>query len=177
MASALSGYPGFKPVIRMADIAAGRSEPAPDHPKFGASVQKLGLAVGAQMLGASMTTVDPGKRAFPFHAHRGNEEMFVILEGEGVYRFGDERHPVNAGDLCFAPKGGPETAHQLENSGTGPLRYLAISTMVEPEIAEYPDSGKFLALVRGPSRSFVNADYAAMARDADGKVGYWDGEV
>jgi uncharacterized cupin superfamily protein len=42
-------------------------------------------------LGAMFVTVAPGKRAFPFHNHLGNDEMFVILEGEGTFRFGASR--------------------------------------------------------------------------------------
>jgi uncharacterized cupin superfamily protein len=46
----------------------------------------------------------------------------------------------------------PETAHQIVNTGTAELKYLAVSTAL-PEFAEYPDSGKFGVLaeyVAGP---------------------------
>ena len=36
----------------------------------------------------NLTAVPPGKRAFPFHNHRVNEEMFFILEGTGEVRIG-----------------------------------------------------------------------------------------
>lgn len=50
------------------------------------------------------------------------------------------------------------------------MRYLAVSTMVSPEICEYPDSGKVGAY--GGSGS---ARYARLTRHAD-RVDYWDGE-
>ena len=75
-------------------------------------------------------------------------ELFVILEGEGTYRFGDARYPVKAGDVCAAPTGGPEVAHQLINTGTTPLKYLGISNIAATEVVEYPDSKKFAVMSR-----------------------------
>jgi hypothetical protein len=51
--------------------------------KFSAQVGDVGRRLGAQKLGCNLTVVPPGKRAWPFHNHRVNEEMFVVLEGEG----------------------------------------------------------------------------------------------
>lgn len=31
---------------------------------------------------------------------------------------------------------------QVANTGSAPLRYLAVSTLIDPEVCEYPDSGK-----------------------------------
>jgi len=38
---------------------------------------------------AGLHVVPPGKRAWPFHNHHVNEELYVILDGEGVVRIGD----------------------------------------------------------------------------------------
>ena len=43
--------------------------------------------------------------------------MFVILEGEGIYRFGSKSYTVMAGDVLGAPRGGVEYAHKLTNTG------------------------------------------------------------
>jgi hypothetical protein len=56
---------------------------------------------------------------------------------------GGAEHPVKPGDVIACPAGGPETAHQLVKTGETELRYLAVSTMLAPEVCEYPDSGKF----------------------------------
>ena len=45
--------------------------------------------------------------------------------------------------------GGPETAHQIVNPSDAELRHLAVSTKISPELAEYPDSGKFGVLGEG----------------------------
>ena len=47
--------------------------------------------IGAHHLGYNLTVLPPGKAQCPFHNHRGEEEMFFILEGEGELRFGDWR--------------------------------------------------------------------------------------
>jgi len=67
----------------------------------------------------------------------------VVLAGSGEIRIGDETFPIRAGDIIACPAGGHETAHQIINTESQELRYLAISTQQSPEIAEYPDTGRF----------------------------------
>lgn len=117
--------------------------------RFEAMMAMIGPRVGAQKLGYNVTVVPPGKRAFPLHNHRANEEMFFVLEGEGELRLGKERHPIKKGDVIACPPGGPDTAHQILNTSSAELRYLAVSTKISPELAEYPDSGKFGVLSEG----------------------------
>jgi uncharacterized cupin superfamily protein len=131
--------------------------------------------VGAQKLGCSLTVVPPGRRAFPFHSHRANEEMFFILEGRGEVRIGAERHAIRSGDVIACPPGGAETAHQIINTGTAELRYLAISTKLTPEIAEYPDSQKFGVLAEFPGEGGAPQFFRYLGR-ANGSLDYYDGE-
>ena len=117
----------------------------------------------------------PGKRAFPLHNHQVNEEMFLILEGTGELRFGKETYPVRPGDLIACPPGGTDVAHQIINTGEGEMRYLAVSTKLSPEVAEYPDSGKFgllaeLADGEGGSRLLLH-----VGREGE-CIDYWEGE-
>ena len=100
--------------------------------------------IGARNLGYNLTVLPPGKAQCPFHSHHGEEEMFLILEGEGELRFGSERFPIRRHDVIACPPGGSEMAHQIINTGTTEMRYLALSTVVELEACEYPDSGKIL---------------------------------
>ena len=163
-----------KPVINVDEAPSFPNAPE-GATKFGSVMAPLGKAIGARDLGAMYMVVEPGKRAFPFHNHHANEEMFVILDGEGTYRFGAAEYPVRAGCVCAAPTGGPETAHQLINTGSSPLKYLSISTMHDPEVCEYPDSGKFAAIAVGKGRDFANAHLRSIHRAAD-SLGYFDGE-
>src|SRR5882724_925475 len=108
--------------------------------KFEATEAYLGQAVGARQLGCSLTIVPPGKRAWPFHSHHVNEEMFIVLAGTGTVRIGDGEYPIRAGDVIGACAGDASTAHQIINTSNEELRYLAISTNRDSEVVEYPDS-------------------------------------
>ena len=143
--------------------------------RFEGTHTQIGPQIGAKQIGCTLTVVEPGKRAFPFHNHHGNEEMFVILEGSGTYRYGDAEHPIEAGCVCAAPAGGVETAHQIINTGAEPLKYLALSTMQDPEVAEYPDSGKLACIAIGEGNNFMTANVRHVARP-DQNLDYWDGE-
>lgn len=137
--------------------------------RFSSRCQRLSAATTAQRLGCSMYEVAPGKRALPFHAHFGTEEALFVLSGKGTLRIGDERIPVRAGSYASFPPG-PDTAHQLVNTGTTPLRYLCMSSTSDPDVVVYPDSGKVTAAAGGwpPTVRVV-------AREGD-SLGYWDGE-
>jgi uncharacterized cupin superfamily protein len=163
-----------EPVAHLHDLALN---PAGNGDNFEAKVARVGPLIGMKKLGALYICVEPGKRAFPFHAHHANEEAFVILEGEGTYRLGEARHPISAGDVVAAPAGGPETAHQIINTGSATLKYLALSTMLDPEVVEYPDSNKFAALsVFGADEWPPTAGLRFIGR-LDSAVGYFDGET
>jgi uncharacterized cupin superfamily protein len=142
--------------------------------KFGLISRKI----GAQQLGYNLTVVPAGKRAFPFHSHRSNEEMFFIVEGSGEVRIGDERYPVRRGDVIACPTGGPETAHQIINNSDSDLSYLAVSTTRSPEVAQYPDSDKTGVIVElGDNAETGMPDmWRLMMRMEDTGVDYWDGE-
>ena len=143
--------------------------------KFDAMLAPVGALLGARKLGYNVTTVAPGKRAFPFHNHHVNEELFFVLEGEGTLRYGAEAFPVRKGDFVCCAAGGP--AHQLINTSAAPLRFLAISTMIEADVWQYPDSGKF-GVIAGrvpgvpPTQATFPSRFVADGADVD----YWHGE-
>lgn len=124
-------------------------------------------------LGAAYSEVPPGKTACPFHVHHVEDEMFVVLSGTGEYRFGDTVHAVAGGDVLGAPRGGPEYAHQLTNTGTETLRYLAISSKAETDVCEYPDSDKFQVMSRKLSNSDRPFIYTGRKHT---HLDYFDGE-
>lgn len=160
-----------KPIINVTD-APIHTAASGEH--FAFTLRSLTRPLGARAIGANVTTVPPGKAAFPFHHHRANEEHFFILSGKGLLRVGDQTHPVRTHDyIVNLPGDEAETAHQLINTGSEDLVYLAISTLVVPEVVGYPDSGKTgvrIGAGEGPGSRFLIQD---SAKDT---VAYWDGE-
>jgi uncharacterized cupin superfamily protein len=159
----------MKHILNVADAVL---QPVGNGAKFVADFASLGAGIGAEKLGVSVCVVPPGKRAFPRHAHHVNEEMMFILDGTGTYHCGSESAAIRAGDLIAAPPGDASTAHQIENTSEGPLRYLTFSTKLEPEVVEYPDSGKFgvtsFAGAATPTLRFLGRKETSL--------GYFDGE-
>ncbi|MBV1704574.1 MAG: cupin domain-containing protein [Hyphomicrobiales bacterium] len=163
-----------KPVLNVADaklMDVGGADGA-----FAAKIGRIGAAIGSTGIGCMYTVVPPGKKAFPFHVHHATNELFVILEGTGQYRFGDETHPVKAGDVLAAPAGkGRALAHQIVNDGTVDLKYLGISDRHDTDAVEYPDSGKFAVLSRFDWTKPAEGGLRFVGR-ADSAVDYYDGE-
>jgi uncharacterized cupin superfamily protein len=159
-----------KPILNVADTVV-ESGSHGDH--FQYSVRPLAEAIGGKAIGANVTTVPPGKAAFPLHHHRANEEHFFILSGTGVLRVGRDTYPVRAHDYIVNLPGSADLAHQLINTGTEEMTYLAISTTSLPEVVGYPDSGK-----TGVRIAFTaDADARFLVEDASKpRLDYWEGE-
>jgi uncharacterized cupin superfamily protein len=147
---------------RVLNIEALKLEHFSKGEHFESSSARIGPLLGAKELGYSYDVVPAGKRSCPFHSHRGEEEMFFILRGNGMLRYGDETRKIRAGDVICCPTGGPETAHQIINDSNAELAYLSVSTMMPAEICEYPDSqkvGAFGGGLRHLTRVGDNVDY------------------
>lgn len=66
-------------------------------------------------------TVLPPRASFGEHAHGDDNEVCIILEGEGRYVMNGEWAAVKAGDILVNR---PFASHALANTGPGPLRVL-----------------------------------------------------
>ncbi|HTN72135.1 MAG TPA: cupin domain-containing protein [Methylomirabilota bacterium] len=145
---------------------------APEGSAFAGLRQRVGAHIGAQKLGYSFFAVPPGKAAFPYHTHSGNEEMIYIIDGEGILRLGKEELAVSGGTV-IACLPGAEYPHQLINTGNKELRYLVVSTMEFPDICEYPDSNKVGAYATAAVGGQVGLR-ALYVKDKN--VNYYEGE-
>jgi uncharacterized cupin superfamily protein len=170
-----------KPIVNVADVQL-IPRPAKFAPEghaaehFAVSTGQLSKPLGARKLGYSISAVPPGKAAYPYHSHRENEEMFFVLQGAGEVRIGTNVYPIREGDVIACPPGGPDTAHQIRNTGTQVLRYLAVSTKLSPEICEYPDSSKFGIYGEfAPGKDGKPQFFYFMGRE-DMALDYWAGE-
>lgn len=172
-----------RPIINIADLTYDDFGHGVKYPgamkaddKFKAKLGAIGPKIGAQKLGYNVTVLPPGKRAFPFHSHRVNEEMFFVLEGVGQIRIGPDTHAIKQGDVIACPAGGPETAHQIVNtSANEELKFLAVSTMSAPEWAEYPDSGKFAVINKSTGKD-GKPEVSRFVGRMDQALDYWEGE-
>ena len=136
--------------------------------KFETRALRIGPRIGAKDLGYSYDVLPPGKTGCPFHSHRAEEEMFFIIRGTGLLRYGSETRAIRAGDFICCPTGGPDTAHQIINDSDAPLEFISVSTMMPAEVCEYPDSGKIGAFAAGAVRHMTRTQQA---------LDYWDGEI
>ena len=158
----------MKPFMNLDEVAIDDVE---ENGLYTSSRGQISDLIGAKKLGYNLSVLPPGKAQCPFHCHHGEEEMFMILEGTGELRFGDQRYPIRPHDVIACPPGGPDVAHQIINTGSTTMRYLALSTVVEIEACEYPDSQKVL-VVAGPRG---DRQLRKMVR-AENTVDYYDRE-
>ncbi len=129
---------------------------------------------GASELGCGLFVQKPGKRAFPKHYHLANEEAIYILRGQGMVIYADRNVPVRAGDYVSFPKGARHV-HQIWNNGEEDLEYLCMSTMKEPDIAIYPETGK-VGIFAGAAPGHNPKDMTYFKFFYPQECEYWDGE-
>ena len=64
----------------------------------------------------------PPNQACGQHSTKNHEELLVFLTGQGELCIGDsDRSAVGAGKVAYIP---PETFHDVQNTGSGPLAYI-----------------------------------------------------
>ena len=103
----------------------------------GGQVSHLLLAqgqFGVQNLNVTWVEGEPGSEQ-AVHSHEGREQVYVIVQGKGAMRVGDEVEEVTAGSLIFVP---PGTDHSIKNVGEEKLIYVS-STSPPFEV----DPGRF----------------------------------
>src|SRR5262245_17833630 len=130
---------------------------------------RVGKAIGARKLGATIYELPPGGRSFPYHYEYPEEEWVIVLTGEPTLRTPEGERRLRPGDAVCFPEG-PDGAHQVRNDTDAPTRVMILSTKLgNPAVAVYPDSGKVLIDIR-------ESDDSGIFRQAD-KVDYWEGET
>ena len=111
----------------------------------GIGARRLARARGGS-LGGSLWELAPGASQFVYHFHYGSEELLIVLRGQPTVRMHDGDRPLAEGDVVPLPRG-PEGGHQVRNDGDQTARVLIVSTNADPDVAEYPETGKLAAIV------------------------------
>jgi uncharacterized cupin superfamily protein len=134
--------------------------------------KELGDAAGGEQLGCSLYELPPGERSWPYHYHTANEEAMYVLAGEGLLRAADGEHDLTAGDYVTFPAD-ESGGHRVVNTSDDTLRYLAVSTMTEPDVTVYPEMDKIGVYVGSPPGGRDERSlHGYYPIDAD--VDYWD---
>ncbi|MGH7549525.1 MAG: cupin domain-containing protein [Gemmatimonadota bacterium] len=159
-------------VVNLGDLEYERFEGGV---RFAADWGDISRRSGGRKLGAGHWIVPPGKASVPYHAHLVNEELFFVRRGYGQLRTPEGVRDVRPGDFFLCPPG-PGGAHGVRNTGDGPLEILALSTMEEPEVSEYPDSGKIYVLVGAAPGGDAAVRTVDLLFRREQAVDYLDGE-
>ena len=137
-ASPSSVWPDAEPERPANIVNVSSVEP---HVVAGRRRRHLGGAAGSRWTGLTHIECDPGTLSGPPHVHSAEEELFVVLEGEGTLElWPDEREPVRVGSVVARPPG-TRVAHAFRAGDSG-LTLLAWGTREPNDICWYPRSKK-----------------------------------
>jgi uncharacterized cupin superfamily protein len=111
--------------------------------RFGAANMSLtpSMVPRGGKLNVNRVRLRTGQATCPFHYHLREDEVFIVLEGMGVLRYGDGLSEIVPGD-CISCPAGTRIAHQIANPYEEDLIYLAIGPHEPHEVCVYPDSDK-----------------------------------
>jgi uncharacterized cupin superfamily protein len=123
--------------------------------------RRLSQAAGSVYTGLQHVVVAPGMESAPQHCHSVEEEIFVILDGEGVLMLDEEETPVSSGHVVSRPAA-TGVSHMFRAGDAG-LTYLAYGTRDPADVCYYPRSNKI---------AFRGVGVIARLE----RLEYWDGE-
>lgn len=145
-----------------------------DHGETKFRRKQLGDAADGEQLGCSLYELPPGHESWPYHYHTANEEALYVLAGTGTLRLNGETYTLTEGDY-IPVLAGEDGGHKVINDSDDCLRFLAMSTMNEPDVTVYPDSEKLGIFVDSPPSGRKERSLEGYYQISD-DVDYWDGE-
>lgn len=86
-------------------------------------------ATGARHLALWHGEIEPGGIA-ETHIHEEMEQVFVVLEGEGLFKIKDQEYKAGQGNIIFAPA---KHSHQIISVGGTTLKLLIFMAPPGPE--------------------------------------------
>jgi len=79
---------------------------------------------GSRNLTITWVDCEPGGEQ-QMHAHKTEEQVYVIVRGMGMMKAGDEEREVRSGSLVFIP---PGTPHAIRNTGDDTLTFVSAAS-------------------------------------------------
>jgi quercetin dioxygenase-like cupin family protein len=93
-----------------------------DHAAYSTAKMGKSTIFESPRLLVGLNAFEPGQE-HALHAHAGQDKVYQVLEGDGVFLLEGQELPMKPGDLLVAPDGVP---HGVRNTGSGRLLVLAI---------------------------------------------------
>jgi quercetin dioxygenase-like cupin family protein len=93
-----------------------------DHAVYAAGKMGKTTLFESSRLLVGLNAFEPGQE-HKLHAHAGQDKVYHVLEGSGLFLLEGQELPMSQGDLLVAPEGVP---HGVRNSGTSRLLVLAV---------------------------------------------------
>lgn len=115
----------YKSSIR--NIAEEPWQQFPGH--FGGALSKALVhpqTTGSRLIDYRISTYQPMAHV-ELHSHEVQEQVYHVLEGEGLMDIDGERRVVGRGDVIFLV---PGSRHAIQNTGLGDLTFIVVTTPV-----------------------------------------------
>ncbi len=127
-------------IVNVSELEPGERDGA----TVGRRIRDLGRRAGSQRTGLRHSEVLPGKLNAAPHCHSAEEEIFVVLDGDGELLLWEEggvqEHAVRPGSAVARPPG-TGIAHSFR-AGPDGLTVLVYGTRDPSDVCFYPRSGK-----------------------------------
>ncbi|MBM3781553.1 MAG: cupin domain-containing protein [Acidobacteria bacterium] len=95
-----------------------------DHAVFSADRMGKATLFASPNVLVGINAFEPGQR-HALHAHPGQDKVYIVAEGQGLFLVEGAEWPMTAGDLLVAPA---DVAHGVANTSTERLVVVAILT-------------------------------------------------
>jgi len=118
----------YAPSIR--NIAEEPWQEFPDH--FGGALSKALVrpeTTGSRQIDYRISTYQP-MAYVKTHTHKVQEQVYHVLDGEGLMEIAGKNTVVRKHDVIFLP---PGVSHAIYNTGLGDLTFIVVTTPVKDE--------------------------------------------
>ncbi len=112
-------------VATIRNIAEEPWQEFPGH--FGSALSKALVrpeTTGSKLIDYRISTYQP-MAYVETHTHKVQDQVYQVLDGEGLMEIDGKRQVVRKHDVIFIP---PGTSHAIYNSGLGDLTFIVVTT-------------------------------------------------